>query len=62
MKIRFAETIILHICIDLAPLFRDIPENYKILFLQGGGTGLFAAIAMNLIGRTGSADYFVTGE
>lgn len=46
---------------DLRELL-NVPENYKILFLQGGGTGLFAAVAMNLMGRTGSADYFVTGS
>lgn len=39
----------------------NVPNNYKILFIQGGGTGAFAAIAMNLINRTGSADYIVTG-
>lgn len=38
-----------------------VPDNYKILFLQGGGTGLFAAVAMNLLNRTGTADYVVTG-
>lgn len=30
--------------------------------MQGGGTGAFAAVAMNLINRTGSADYAVTGK
>ncbi|XP_014245429.1 probable phosphoserine aminotransferase isoform X1 [Cimex lectularius] len=40
----------------------NVPDNYKVLFLQGGGTGLFAAVAMNLINRTGSADYLVTGS
>lgn len=30
--------------------------------MQGGGTGLFAAVAMNLIGKTGKADYLVTGS
>lgn len=29
--------------------------------MQGGGTGAFAAIAMNLLNRTGTADYAVTG-
>jgi phosphoserine aminotransferase len=29
--------------------------------MQGGGTGAFAAVAMNLMNRTGSADYAVTG-
>lgn len=40
----------------------NIPENYKILFMQGGGTGLFAAVPLNLIGKTGTADYIVTGS
>ncbi|XP_052125583.1 probable phosphoserine aminotransferase [Frankliniella occidentalis] len=40
----------------------NVPQNYKIIFLQGGGTGLFAAVALNLMGRTGSADYLVTGS
>ncbi|XP_067014650.2 probable phosphoserine aminotransferase [Anabrus simplex] len=39
----------------------NIPKNYKILFMQGGGTGLFAAVALNLISETGTADYIVTG-
>jgi phosphoserine aminotransferase len=40
-----------------------VPENYKILFLQGGGNGQFSAVPMNLINRnpSKSADYFVTG-
>lgn len=41
---------------------RNVPDNYKVLFLQGGGTGLFAVVAMNLISRTGTADYIVTGN
>jgi len=39
-----------------------IPENYKVLFLQGGASSQFAAIPMNLMGRTGKADYFRTGS
>jgi hypothetical protein len=39
----------------------NVPDNYKILFMQGGGTGMFAAIPMNIM-NTGSADYIVTGE
>uniref|UniRef100_A0A182PWA7 Phosphoserine aminotransferase n=1 Tax=Anopheles epiroticus TaxID=199890 RepID=A0A182PWA7_9DIPT len=46
----------------LAKELLDVPDNYKILLMQGGGTGLFAAVAMNLIGRTGKADYLVTGS
>lgn len=43
-------------------VFRKIPDTYSVMFLQGGGTGLFAAVAMNLMSRTGTADYVVTGE
>ncbi|XP_017773355.1 PREDICTED: probable phosphoserine aminotransferase [Nicrophorus vespilloides] len=39
----------------------NVPDNYRVLFIQGGGTGAFAAVAMNLLNRTGSADYLVTG-
>uniref|UniRef100_A0A6B2EFR0 Phosphoserine aminotransferase n=1 Tax=Phlebotomus kandelakii TaxID=1109342 RepID=A0A6B2EFR0_9DIPT len=40
----------------------NIPDDYKVLLLQGGGTGLFAAVCLNLMGRTGVADYVVTGS
>ena len=30
--------------------------------MQGGGTGQFSAVCMNLIGRTGAADYVVSGS
>ena len=40
----------------------NIPDNYKVLFLQGGASTQFAAVPMNLIGRTGKADYVVTGQ
>ncbi|XP_001662710.2 probable phosphoserine aminotransferase [Aedes aegypti] len=48
--------------VDLARELLKVPDNYKVLLMQGGGTGLFAAVAMNLIGRTGTADYVVTGS
>lgn len=38
-----------------------IPENYKILFLQGGATTQFSAIPLNLL-TSGKADYAVTGN
>lgn len=40
-----------------------IPDNYSVLFLQGGGNGQFAAVAMNLMNYkpSQSADYVVTG-
>lgn len=38
-----------------------IPDNYKVLFLQGGATLQFAAVPMNLM-KSGKADYAVTGN
>ena len=38
----------------------DIPDNYKVLFLQGGGSLQFSAIPLNLL-KDGSADYLTTG-
>ena len=37
-----------------------VPDNYKVLFLQGGATGQFAAVPMNLL-KT-EADYADTGN
>lgn len=39
----------------------NIPDNYKILFLQGGAQGQFAGIPMNLTRNNQDVDYFVTG-
>lgn len=38
-----------------------IPDNYKVLFLQGGASQQFAAIPMNLM-KNKVADYIVTGQ
>ena len=40
----------------------NIPDNYKVLFLQGGASTQFAAVPLNLINRTGKADYIVSGQ
>ena len=40
----------------------NIPDNYKVLFLQGGASTQFASVPLNLIGRTGKADYVVSGQ
>ena len=40
----------------------NIPDNYKVLFLQGGASTQFAAVPLNLIRRTGKADYLVSGQ
>lgn len=38
-----------------------IPDNYKVLFIQGGGTLQFSMVPMNLM-KNGVADYIVTGS
>jgi phosphoserine aminotransferase len=40
----------------------EIPENYKVLFLQGGASLQFAMVPMNLLPPGQSADYIVTGS
>ncbi|TNF09716.1 MAG: 3-phosphoserine/phosphohydroxythreonine transaminase [Bacillota bacterium] len=45
---------------DLRKLMH-IPDNYKVLFLQGGATLQFSMIPMNLV-KNGVADYIITGH
>lgn len=45
---------------DLRQLM-NIPENYKVLFLQGGASLQFSAIPLNLLGKNSKADYIHTG-
>ncbi len=40
----------------------NIPENYKVLFLQGGGTLQFSMVPMNLMTKNKKADYIITGS
>jgi len=46
---------------DLRKLM-SIPENYKVLFLQGGASTQFAMVPMNLLAGKDSADYLLTGH
>lgn len=49
---------------DAEALFRElmnIPDNYKILFLQGGASTQFAAIPLNFMQKNKKADYIITG-
>ncbi len=39
----------------------NIPDNYKVLFLQGGGTLQFAMVPLNLLRNSKKADYVLTG-
>lgn len=54
------ETIIQEAEADLRELLQ-IPDNYKVLFLQGGASQQFAMIPMNLM-KNRVADYIVTGQ
>ena len=40
----------------------EIPENYKVLFLQGGASTQFAAVPLNLLNGSGKADYILSGQ
>lgn len=40
----------------------NIPENYKVLFLQGGGSSQFSMIPLNLMTKSNKADYIITGQ
>lgn len=39
-----------------------IPDNYKVLFLQGGASSQFAMIPLNLMNGSGKADFVITGQ
>ncbi len=40
----------------------NIPDNYEVLFLQGGASTQFAMIPMNLMNKNKKADFVVTGQ
>lgn len=40
----------------------NIPDNYKVLFLQGGASTQFAAVPLNLMGKNRKGDYIVSGQ
>lgn len=40
----------------------NIPDNYKVLFLQGGASAQFSAIPLNFMNGSGKADYVITGQ
>lgn len=39
-----------------------VPDNYKVLFVQGGGSSQFAMIPMNFAAANKKADYVITGQ
>ncbi len=40
----------------------NIPDNYKVLFLQGGASLQFASVPLNLMNKNKKADYIVSGQ
>ncbi len=40
----------------------NIPDNYKVLFLQGGASSQFAMVPLNLMNKSGKADFILTGQ
>ena len=40
----------------------NIPDNYKVLFLQGGASSQFAMVPLNLLNKSKKADYVITGQ
>lgn len=46
---------------DLRALM-EIPDNYRVLFLQGGATTQFSAVPLNLMNKNKKADYIVSGQ
>ena len=40
----------------------NIPDNYKVLFLQGGASSQFAMVPLNLMNKNNKADFVVTGQ
>ena len=50
---------------DAERLLREvmcIPDNYKVLFLQGGASTQFSAVPLNLMSKNRKADYIVSGQ
>lgn len=40
----------------------NIPDNYKVLFLQGGASSQFAMVPLNLLNKSKKADFVITGQ
>ncbi len=53
------------IILDAEALLRtvmEIPDNYKVLFLQGGASTQFASVPLNLLSKSKKADYILSGQ
>ncbi len=49
-------------CEGLLREVMSIPDNYKVLFLQGGASSQFAMIPLNLMNKSKKADFVITGQ
>lgn len=49
-------------CEALLRKVMNIPDNYKVLFLQGGASSQFAMVPLNLLNKSGEADIVITGQ
>lgn len=49
-------------CSALLREVMNIPDDYEILFLQGGASSQFAMVPLNLAVKSGSADFVLTGQ
>lgn len=65
MEISHRSTDFVAVASESEALLRDllaVPDNYTVLFLQGGATGQFAAIPLNLTAAGAQVDYVNTGS
>jgi len=53
---------IINSCEALMREVMAIPDNYKVLFLQGGASSQFAMIPLNLMNKSKKADFVITGQ
>ncbi len=49
-------------CEELLRSVMSIPDDYEVLFLQGGASSQFAMVPLNLLSGSGKADYVLTGQ
>ena len=49
-------------CESLVRELMHVPDNYKVLFLQGGGSSQFAMIPLNLASKNKKCDIVITGQ
>lgn len=49
-------------CEELFRQVLSIPDNYKVLFLQGGASSQFAMVPLNLMNKSRKADFVITGQ